>query len=278
MHASVSPRRLRVGSDDAALDAAPDPQDLPAVISFSCLSKSLLLHLHTQLHHICFQTRHLPRQHSHLPLESIKSRCHGAVDRIHFRIRLRRKLQRRGHWRHSVHRSLHHCEGGCCGPVGLLAQILCTVFFESVELPELSTPGVRLQGSSISHGSCADSSSAPGVAVSGSRYRDGVNSGSSSVGEQDTHWLAVPAPQPLWPRQYSAHINIPQIHCFTQGKTSSPSPPQPLLSHGLSGVVFWTRSQRDQTTKLVADDDARFSQDRAHVSSSHNTTAQPSLN
>ena len=81
-------------------------------------------------------------------------------------------------------------------------------FFESVELPALSTPGLRLQRSSICHGSCADSSPATGVAVSGSIFRKGVNSGSSSVGEQDTHRLAVPLPPPLsppsilCPRQY----------------------------------------------------------------------------
>ena len=43
MHASISLRKLRWGSDYAALDGAPDPQDLPAVTSFSCLSKTLIL-------------------------------------------------------------------------------------------------------------------------------------------------------------------------------------------------------------------------------------------
>ena len=70
-------------------------------------------------------------------------------------------------------------------------------FFESVELPAHSTPGLRLQISSICHGSCAGSSPPPGVAVSGSRYRKGADTGSSCVGEQDTIRLAVPLPPPL---------------------------------------------------------------------------------
>ena len=88
-------------------------------------------------------------------------------------------------------------------------------FFESVELPELSTPCLQLQGSSI----------CPWVTVSGSGYRKGVNSGSSNVGEQDTLPLAVPLPRPLSPRQYSAHVNIPRIHYSTHGKLPRPRSP-----------------------------------------------------
>ena len=51
------------GSDDAALDAAPDPVDLPAVISFSCPSNSLILW----------------SQHPHLSLDSVKSRCQRSI-------------------------------------------------------------------------------------------------------------------------------------------------------------------------------------------------------
>ena len=53
-------------------------------------------------------------------------------------------------------------------------------FFDSVEVAELSPPDLWLQGSSCSHGSCAESESTGEfvVPVSVSRKRGGVNSGS----------------------------------------------------------------------------------------------------
>ena len=90
---------------------------------------------------------------------------------------------------------------------GSSAQCFFFFFFESVELPELSAPGLLLQGSSCNHGSCADSSSAAGVAESGSRYRKGVRSGSSSIGEHDT-----------LPRRSAPITTVPMSYSVTDRK------------------------------------------------------------
>ena len=160
-----------------------------------------MLYLRTQLDHIRLQTRHLSRQHPHLSLDSVKSKCQRSIDCCHNRVRLRRQLHKQEPQVSS------YCKEPTLRPVrmlpiGLLAHVgpLHNVFFESVELPELSAPGLLLQGSSCN---CADSSSAAGVAVSGSRYRKGVSSDSSSVGEHDILRRAVPLQSPQSRRQCS---------------------------------------------------------------------------
>ena len=237
------------GSDDAALDAARDSQDLQVVISFSCPGRCCTCALNCSTSDFRLVT--CPASIPICPWipSSRGARAQLIAATVAFASDERRK-------------------GGATGVIVL--QGACTTaraedvadlaacsrrskeqsFFESVELQALSTPGLLLQGSSCSHGSCADSSSAAGVAVSGSRYRKGVNSGSSSVGEQDTLRLAVPLPQPLSRRQYSAtnrKFTIPHKANFLA------LAPQPPLSLGLTGW-FWARrgvSGKGNTTGYI---------------------------
>ena len=66
--------------------------------------------------------------------------------------------------------------------------------FNSLELAKLLASDLQLQGSTCSHGACADSGSAGEfvVPLSGSRQRRGVNSGSDKVGEHEITGLIVP--------------------------------------------------------------------------------------
>ena len=69
-------------------------------------------------------------------------------------------------------------------------------FFDSLELDELSAPDLRHQGSSSSHGSCAESGSTGEFVVS----RGGVNAGSGRVGEHETSCLVVAPPDSTVPK------------------------------------------------------------------------------
>ena len=168
-------------TDDAALDAAPDPEDLPAVMSFSCLSKSLILWS-------CWCTCTLSCTTSVFRLVICPTNisiCSWSPSSRGARSPLPQ-----------VSELTRACTTGRAEDVADLSacsrrsSVQFFFFFES------AAPGIfYLQRS------CAHSSSAPGVAVSGSRYRKGVNSGSFSVGEQDILWLVVPLPRPLSPRQ-----------------------------------------------------------------------------
>ena len=168
------------GSDEAALDAAPYPVDLPAVISFSCLSKSLILWSWCCTWELSCTTS--------IPICPWIPSSRGASAPL-------------------IAAQIAFASDDSCSPGAtsvIVLQGACTTtsvdavdlsacshrtsaqcFFDSVELPELSAPGLLLQGSSCNHGSCGDSASAAGVAVSGSRHRKRVSSGSTSVGEHE---------------------------------------------------------------------------------------------
>ena len=121
-------------TDDAALDAAPDPEDLPAVISFSCLSKSLILWP-------CWCTCTLscttsvirlvicPTNISICPWSPSSRGARSPLIAASIAFASDESCRGGAHRCHRINRSLHHGEGTRrCRSVGLLTQILCTVF------------------------------------------------------------------------------------------------------------------------------------------------------
>ena len=177
-------------SDDAALDAAPDPRDLPAVISFSCLSQSLILwscccicalNGTTSDFKLVICPAGIPicpwipsSRGARAPLIAALDRCHG------------------------VTRSVHHNEGGeCCRSVCLLTQIFCTVVFSNPSSFQHSQ--LLVFGSRVLQFATGPVQILALLLGSPHLGPEGANPGSPSAGEQDTFRLAVPLPPPLFP-------------------------------------------------------------------------------
>ena len=142
------------------------PHFLPAATAFSCLSKSFILWSCCCTLNCTTSVFRLVVYPANISIHSRSPSCRGARAPLIAAI--------------AAFASDESCRGGATGvtvftgacttvraeDVADLSACSHRFFFESVELLEFSTPGLLQPGSSICHGSCADSSFVPGVAGS----------------------------------------------------------------------------------------------------------------